>query len=138
MARLGQRGQSTVETMIMITFLTFAIWSFIYLGLLMATKQYVNYAAFAAARAGMVSESEDSVSLRERGAVKLALDHVQWTPGNLQSLTLMRRADWPVPGKTRSGVEVPYKIPIGVGFTLKGFAPIVVQKEIEEEGDNAN
>ena len=143
MAGLGQRGQATTETMIMITFLTFAVWSFIQLAILMTTKEYVNYAAFAAARAGMVSEDASGPSLRERAAVKLVLDKVQWTPGNVLSLSLMTRTDWTVPGKTRHGVEIPYSFPFEFGayaggVTIRAFSPIVVQERIQEEGDNAS
>ena len=141
MASVRQRGQSTTETMIMVSFLFALLWGTIHFGMLAATKQFLNYAAFVSARAGMVHASPGSTSpsTEEGVAAFVALDNIRWTT----SVDFISRETWSAGGKARKGVEVRYRFPVAFpGFpnpvTVKGFSPLVVQPDVSERGDNAD
>ena len=129
---LGQRGQSTIETMIMITFLSVMIFGFIHFAFLATTKYMVSFAAFSVARTAMVGGDAG----QRLQAVLVAMQYLNW-PGSVPLYTGPQR----VARSTREGFVVNYLAPVrppGVfAFFIRGFAPFVLQPDIAERGDNA-
>jgi hypothetical protein len=130
------------ETMIVMSFLLLMVFGFVHFAMLAATKSVVNLSAFASARAAMVHGWSGSfVSPGYLAAVQI-LDNTRWNnvalnlPFPYQRTTL----------RERDGVLVTYRVPFGRpifnsvplgGLAIEGFAPMAVQPNIPEEGDNA-
>ena len=140
------RGQSTTETMIVMSFLLLMIFGFVHFAMLTATKSLVNLAAFSAARAAMVNGFDSGSPLAPSYVAAAAvLDNLRWWSNPLQNLPT-----FPLSRETlhdRDGVLVTYKVPFGLpifnevpsgGIPVEGFSPIVIQPDITEEGDNAD
>lgn len=134
------------ETMIVMSFLLLMIFGFVHFAMLTATKSVVNLAAFSAARAAMVNgfngNSPVSPSYLAAAAV---LDNLRWWSNpllNLPQLPLSRATL-----HNRDSVFITYQVPFGMpifsagevseGLFIFGIAPIVIQPDIGEEGDNA-
>lgn len=132
-----ERGQSTVDLLLMMFVLTLITFGLLQLALLMTARQYTNYAASATARAAMV---EGFLRGRQgRAAARDVMRRFSWPDGTY---------DLPVSGRrgTRSGVVVPFYLPLGSllypdqrdrGIRIEGFAMTAIQPGIPEEGDNA-
>jgi hypothetical protein len=137
------------ETMIMMMFLFLMIFGFVHMCMLIATKHMVNYAAFAAARTAMVDGDR-------AGAASGVLDNLRWWNAwvdcELGPSTPVRKCaveteTRDIRGKLREGVKATYRVPFGLpifnaipdgGIQVIGFAPLKVQGDIQEHGDNRN
>lgn len=129
-------GQSIAETVIALSLVMTFVLAIVYLSLLASTKHFVNYAAFAGARAAMYGGGAPwpSGGSLDGPAVRAITSMINWG---------MR----PDSGTTRDGYRVAYPTPLAYplfndapGHIVKVYAvaPIATQPTIREEGDNAD
>jgi hypothetical protein len=158
----GERGQSTTEAMVMLSFLFLLIFTAVHLSMFAVTKYMVNFAAFSAARTVMVrGEDPGGIEIPWVGeigpgqpvewrvqvgwpAAYLALQELRWW-----GRTWRDRPDFPLRVRYRhgrQGLGVTYRVPFGMpilndvpngGVRVTSFAPFVIQEGVPEEGDNA-
>jgi len=125
--------------MIMMMFLLLMIFGLAHFSMLAATKQMLDYAAFAAARTALIDGDRTA-------AAKEVMDaSLRWsdqkptvTGGDCNSAP---------PGMTRGGLQVKIRVPFGLpifnaipagGLQLSASSPCIVQENFDESGDNAN
>lgn len=128
-SRGWERGQSTTETLLVMSFLMLLIFGFVHMSMLATTKYLVDFAAFSGARSALVGRSAQS------GATA-ALSTLEWSSPSAQENTQRT-----IRGATRTGVTVRYAVPFGGIFNvpvITGFAPALRQPDIPEVGDNAD
>ena len=132
------RGQAATETMMMMMFLLLMIFGLAHFSMLAATKQMLDYAAFAAARTALVDGDRAA-------AARVVMDaSLRWSN---QSPTVSGASCNGKPvGLNRKGLAVRVRVPFGLpifnnipagGLLITALAPCVVQPEIDENGDNA-
>lgn len=138
-------GQAMTETMMVMSFLLLMVFGFVHFSMLTATKSLVNLSAFTAARAAMVHgfDSGDPASPSYLAAASV-LDNLRWWSNPLKNLP-----QFPLQQTTlrdRDGILVTYRVPFGLpifssldpgGLPVEGFAPLAIQPDVAEEGDNA-
>ncbi len=133
----GARGQATTETMMMMMFLLLMIFGLAHFSMLVATKQMLDYAAFAAGRTAMVGGDRSAAA---RQVMDAALRWSAQTPSVSGDCTSAP------PGLNRKGLQVQYRVPFGLpifnnipagGLRVISLAPCVVQPDFDENGDNA-
>jgi hypothetical protein len=132
-SRDRQGGQSTIETMIMITFLSVMIFGFIHFGFLATTKYMASFAAFSVARTAMVGGNAGE----QFQAAFVAMQYLSFGPLPIptgpQSVARSTRPGYVV----NYFVPEPFRIPGVFSLFIRGFAPFVRQPDIAETGDNA-
>ena len=140
LARRGESGQSTTETMIMMGFLSLMIFGFVQMCMLATTKYLVNFAAFSVARAEMIGGDGQQAADGAMAYLKW------WSSSTANRKTVAGPLTRSVRGKSREGFTVTYRVPFGLpifntipsgGVALVGFSPYARQPDISEEGDNA-
>ncbi len=134
----GQRGQGTLDLLIMMFILVVLSFGIVHLALLAAARHTLDYAAFATARSAMVHGA--LTHSRAQRASREALRSFPWPGASLDA------PDQIIRGR-RSGVRLRYFMPMPTaslagdrrdarGVPLEGFAVMAIQPHIEEEGDN--
>jgi Flp pilus assembly protein TadG len=157
-ARPRDEGQAMTEMLLMTVFLMLLVFGIVQLAMLLTTKLFVNYAAFAAARTFM---TEVSNALGSTPGTQIAAEEatrfLNWwgtdTIANRKELQLpvlwdkWTRSSPTNPGKARSGLTVTYRVPFGLplqvvppgGVAITAFAPTQgPPAPVRECGDNAN
>src|SRR5262245_13483073 len=111
--RPGESGTAALETMMVMSFLFIIIFGFVFLCLFVVTKSMTNYAAFAAARAAMVSDRRADFEL----AARQVTSEVQWWPGGAYAQRVLIQKNQRGPRLARNvrrrGVRVTYLLPFG-------------------------
>jgi Flp pilus assembly protein TadG len=128
-----QRGQAFVETAISLVFLMLLVLGLLQLTLLVTSKHLVNYAAFAAGRAGLYGASNDPAS---NGADREAADSV------LRMFNVGRSPSaYPIGGGYVVRWGTPFSLPLfpfaGGIVWVESHVPSARQPYIGEYGDNA-
>ncbi|MCX6538144.1 MAG: pilus assembly protein [Acidobacteria bacterium] len=137
------RGQATVETVVVMTFLLFMIFGLIHVCLLAVTKYMVSLAAFSAGRALMVHGTGWVGQAAAWTAATTVLDNLRWWKSAWQRLVLP-----PTQGRLdgREGVFVTHRAPFAFpifndlpfgGLPVTAFSAVAIQPDIPEKGDNA-
>ena len=107
--------------------------------MLAATKQMLDYAAFAAARTALVGGD------RTAAAVQVMDASLRWS--NQKPTVSGGNCNSKPPGLNRNGLRVQVRVPFGLpifnnipagGLLITSLAPCVVQPDIDENGDNAS
>lgn len=133
------RGQAATETMMMMMFLLLMIFGLAHFSMLAATKQMLDYAAFAAARTALVDGDRATAA---RVVMDASLRWSNQTPAVANGDCSSRP-----PGLNRRGLQVRIRVPFGLpifnnipagGIEIRSLAPCIVQPEINESGDNAD
>ena len=132
-SRCSEAGQSTTETLLVMSFLMLLVFGVVHMAMLATTKYLVSFAAFNAARTAMIGRSAQT-------GASSALSMLDW-PGS--SPVAEDNSARTIRGTRRSGVTVRYVVPFGGIFNLPspiitGFAPSTRQPDIPEDGDNAD
>lgn len=136
--RSSSRGQAATETMMMMMFLLLMIFGLAHFSMLAATKQMLDYAAFAAARTALVDGDRAT-------AARVVMDaSLRWS--NQTPTTSGGNCNSRPSGLNRKGLQVRVRVPFGLpifnnipagGLQITSPAPCIVQPEINESGDNA-
>jgi len=140
------RGQAATETMMMMMFLLLMIFGLAHFSMLAATKQMLDYAAFAAARTALVSSGPLSLGGGPQDAARQVMDaSLRWS--NQQPAVSGASCNTTPPGLNRRGLRVQVRVPFGLpifnnipagGLLITALAPCIVQPNINESGDNAS
>lgn len=135
----SSRGQAATETMMMMMFLLLMIFGLAHFSMLAATKQMLDYAAFAAARTALVDGDRAA-------AARVVMDaSLRWS--NQTPITSGGNCNGRPPGLNRRGLQVRVRVPFGLpifnnipagGLQITALAPCIVQPDINESGDNAD
>jgi hypothetical protein len=72
-ARCPQAGQSTTETLLVMSFLMLLVFGLVHMSMLATTKYLVNFAAFSAARATLIGRSAQT------GATSALTTTLRWS-----------------------------------------------------------
>ena len=114
--------------------------------MLAATKQMLDYAAFAAARTALVGGGGPfGLGGGPQDAARQVMDaSLRWS--NQQANVSGAGCTTTPPGLNRRGLRVEVRVPFGLpifnnipagGLLIRSLAPCVVQPDISENGDNA-
>lgn len=141
-------GQAATETMMMMMFLLLMIFGLAHFSMLAATKQMLDYAAFAAARTALVGGG-GPFGLgggSAQDAARQVMDaSLRWS--NQQANVSGDSCNTTPSGLNRRGLRVQVRVPFGLpifnnipagGLLITSLAPCVVQPNINESGDNAS
>lgn len=141
-----ESGQAATDTMVAMGFLMLLVFGFVHFCMLAVTRQVVNFAAFGAARTAMVSGigggdfiQAQSGYLSARQIISTTQRWWQSDAKNAPDLPFWRE-DKTVGGRTRHILKIKYRVPFGMpimnpgaqGLVVEGWAPIIIQPEIEE------
>ena len=133
--RRGNRGQATLETMMMMVFMLLIVFGLMHLTMFTVTRYMANYAAFAAARAAEVGNDPES-------AARDVMANINWwaSEGDDPPVKVYQEnvGGW-------SGYMVETRVPFGLpiyeyvepeGMLITGFAPVATQDDAPSGGDN--
>ena len=138
------RGQAATETMMMMMFLLLMIFGLAHFSMLAATKQMLDYAAFAAARTALVGDGLFGFGAPQQAARQVMDASLRWS--NQQANVTGAGCNTTPPGLNRRGLRVQVRVPFGLpifnnipagGLLITSLSPCVVQPDINENGDNA-
>jgi hypothetical protein len=130
--------------MMMMMFLLLMIFGLAHFSMLAATKQMLDYAAFAAARTALVGRNFTDPTPQD--AASQVMDAaLRWS--NQQPSVSGDNCNSTPPGLNRRGLRVQVRVPFGLpifnnipagGLLITALAPCIVQPTINESGDNAS
>jgi hypothetical protein len=124
--------------MMMMMFLLLMMFGLAHFSMLAATKQMLDYSAFAAARTALIDGNKTAAARQVMDA------SLRWSA---QTPTVSGDCGSKPPGMRRNGLLVRLRVPFGLpifnnipagGVQVISFAPCVVQPQINESGDNAD
>lgn len=140
------RGQAATETMMMMMFLLLMIFGLAHFSMLAATKQMLDYAAFAAARTALVGDGLFGFGAPQQAARQVMDASLRWS--NQQANVSGDSCMIPQPLMNfKRGLRVDIRVPFGLpifnnipagGLLVTSLAPCITQPRIDESGDNAS